>query len=149
MAREAREAKAELESARASDGLAWSAPRTGRRQVSHQQVLIDEEEASHQPMQIDNERSDPTCSVPCDFTAERAAATAAATAAVAAEAAEAAEALKRQRAMPTWRAVRGKGAGKGACKIEWGTRVIIYSLLALLIPCSAIPLAIVAIVTHA
>eukprot|EP00966_Prymnesium_polylepis_P261276 6034975-Prymnesium_polylepis.1 len=50
--------------------------------------------------------------------------------------------------MPMWRAVRGKGAGKGACKIEWGTRVVIYSLLALLIPCSAIPMAIIAIVSR-
>lgn len=65
-----------------------------------------------------------------------------------AEAKTGAEALKRQRAMPTWRAVREAGSGKGRAKIEWGTRVVIYSLLALAIAPSAIPLAIVAIVTR-
>lgn len=39
------------------------------------------------------------------------------------EAKEAALALERVRSMPTWRAVR---EGRGAAKIEWGTRVIIY-----------------------
>lgn len=62
------------------------------------------------------------------------------------EAEEAAIALKRLRAMPTWRPVRGKGQGKGKPKLEWGTRVIIYSLLSMMVPPAAIGMAIVAIV---
>lgn len=62
------------------------------------------------------------------------------------EAREAATALKRMRSMPTWRPVRGKGQGKGEAKLEWGTRIIIYSLLAMMVPPSAIGMAIVAIV---
>ena len=31
--------------------------------------------------------------------------------------------------MPTWRPVVGKGSGRGRSKLEWGHRVIIYSLL--------------------
>lgn len=62
------------------------------------------------------------------------------------ERAEGAEALKRLQSMPTWRAIRGKGAGKGACKLEWGTRLIIYSLLGMMVPASAIGAVIVAIV---
>lgn len=58
----------------------------------------------------------------------------------------AAEAQHRISCMPTWRAVRGKGEGKGRAKIEWGTRLIIYSLLGMLVPPSAIGRAIVAIV---
>lgn len=59
---------------------------------------------------------------------------------------EAVAALKRLRSMPTWRPVRGKGQGKGEAKLEWGTRLIIYSLLAMMVPPSAIGMAIVAIV---
>lgn len=62
------------------------------------------------------------------------------------EAQEAATALKRIRSMPTWRPVRGKGQGKGEAKLEWGTRLIVYSLLALMVPPSAVGVAIVAIV---
>lgn len=62
------------------------------------------------------------------------------------ETAAAQAALMRVRAMPTWRAIRGAGNGKGAAKLEWGTRVIIYSLLAMMVPASAIGPAIVAIV---
>lgn len=62
------------------------------------------------------------------------------------DAMESALALKRMRAMPTWRAVRGKGCGKGEPKIEWGTRIIIYALLAMMVPASAVGMAIVAIV---
>lgn len=63
-----------------------------------------------------------------------------------AEESEAAVALQRMRAMPSWRAVRGKGAGRGEKKLEWGTRLTIYSLLAMMIPASAVGMAIVAIV---
>lgn len=59
---------------------------------------------------------------------------------------EAALALQRVKSMPTWRAVRGKGEGKGEAKLEWGTRLIIYSLLAMMVPPAAIGMAIVAIV---
>lgn len=62
------------------------------------------------------------------------------------EAREAALALKRIRSMPSWRAVRGKGEGKGEAKLEWGTRLTIYSLLAMMVPPAAIGKAIVAIV---
>lgn len=62
------------------------------------------------------------------------------------EEAEAVVALKRMKAMPTWRAVRGKGAGRGEKKLEWGTRLSIYALLAMMIPASAVGMAIVAIV---
>lgn len=48
--------------------------------------------------------------------------------------------------MPTWRAHRGKGAGRGAPKLEWGTRLTIYMLLALLVPPASIGMVIVAIV---
>lgn len=48
--------------------------------------------------------------------------------------------------MPTWRAIRGKGAGRGAPKLEWGTRLVIYMLLALLVPPASIGLVIVSIV---
>lgn len=51
-------------------------------------------------------------------------------------------------AMPTWRAARGKGSGRGAPKLEWGTRLVIYMLLALLVPPASIGLVIVAIVTR-
>lgn len=51
---------------------------------------------------------------------------------------DAAVALKRMRSMPTWRAVRGKGAGKGEAKLEWGTRLIIYSLLGMMVPPAAV-----------
>lgn len=64
------------------------------------------------------------------------------------ESADAALALKRMRDMPTWQPVRGKGSGKGGCKIEWGTRAIIYSLLSMMVPCSAIGSVIVAIVSR-
>lgn len=47
------------------------------------------------------------------------------------DAEEAALALKRLRAMPTWRAIREKGK-RGQPKLEWGTRVTIYSLLSML-----------------
>lgn len=59
---------------------------------------------------------------------------------------EAALAVKRLRSMPTWRAIRGKGQGKGEAKMEWGTRLTIYSLLAMIVPPAAIGQAIVAIV---
>lgn len=59
---------------------------------------------------------------------------------------EAAIALKRVRCMPTWRPVRGKGTGKGEAKLEWGTRLTIYSLLAMMVPPAAVGMAIVAIV---
>ena len=36
---------------------------------------------------------------------------------------------------------RGKGTRTGAAKLEWGTRLVIYSLLAMMVPCSAIALA--------
>lgn len=62
------------------------------------------------------------------------------------EAKEAAIALKRLRSMPTWRPIRGKGQGRGKPKLEWGTRVIIYSLLSMMVPPAAIGMAIVAIV---
>lgn len=62
------------------------------------------------------------------------------------EDAEAAMWLQRIKAMPTWRAVRGKGAGRGEKKLEWGTRLTIYALLAMMIPASAVGMAIVAIV---
>lgn len=58
---------------------------------------------------------------------------------------EAARALEQLRSMPTWRAVREKGK-RGEPKLEWGTRVTIYSLLAMMVPPSAIGMAIVAIV---
>lgn len=57
-----------------------------------------------------------------------------------------ASALTLLRSMPTWRPVRGKGCGRGRPKMEWGTRVVIYSLLAMMVPPSAIGNAIVAIV---
>lgn len=47
--------------------------------------------------------------------------------------------------MPTWQRVRC-GSGRGAAKIEWGTRVVIYSMLSMLVPPSAIGPAIVAVV---
>lgn len=55
-------------------------------------------------------------------------------------------ALSRIRSMPTWQAVRGKGQGKGQAKMEWGTRVIVYSLLAMMVPPAAVGAVIVAIV---
>ena len=48
--------------------------------------------------------------------------------------------------MPTWRPVVGKGSGRGGQKYEWGTRVIIYSLLAMMCPASAVGAVIVAVV---
>lgn len=56
------------------------------------------------------------------------------------------EAAKLISSMPQWRAIRGKGAGKGAAKLEWGTRLVIYTLLALMVPASAIGMAIVIVV---
>lgn len=56
------------------------------------------------------------------------------------------EALERVRKMPEWRAVRGKGAGKGAAKIEWRVRLVIYAFLALMVPASAVGMAIVMVV---
>lgn len=61
------------------------------------------------------------------------------------EADEAAIAVQRVRAMPTWRPVNAKGQ-RGRGKMEWGTRIIIYSLLAMMVPASAVGMAIVAIV---
>jgi hypothetical protein len=49
-------------------------------------------------------------------------------------------------AMPTWRPVKGKGTGRGAAKMEWGTRVIIYSMLAMACPPAAVGAIIVTIV---
>lgn len=54
--------------------------------------------------------------------------------------------LDKAASMPTWRPVRGKGSGRGRAKMEWGTRVIIYSLLAMMVPASAVGAVIVAIV---
>lgn len=81
----------------------------------------------------DNEVSDAECST-------------AAVSASESEEDEADLALKRMRSMPTWKPVRGKGAGRGQAKMEWGTRLIIYSLLAMLVPPAAVGMAIVAIV---
>ena len=50
------------------------------------------------------------------------------------------------RQMPTWRPVVGKGSGRGRPKMEWGTRVIIYTMLALMCPVSSVGAIIVAIV---
>lgn len=61
----------------------------------------------------------------------------------------AAEALQKIRSMPTWRATRGQGKGRGAPKIDWGVRLVIYALLALMVPPSAIGMIIVLIVQHA
>lgn len=58
------------------------------------------------------------------------------------------EALKRMASMPTWRPTRGKGNGKGAAKIEWGVRLVIYALLGMMVPPSAIGMAIIVIVKH-
>lgn len=52
-------------------------------------------------------------------------------------------ALERVKSMPTWRPIH---EGRGGAKLEWGTRMIIYSLLALLVPPSAIGPVIVLIV---
>lgn len=56
------------------------------------------------------------------------------------------EALELVRRMPEWRAVRGKGTGKGAAKIEWRVRLVIYAFLALMVPVSAVGMAIVMVV---
>lgn len=61
---------------------------------------------------------------------------------------EGAEALQRLQSMPTWRPVRGVGNGRGAAKIEWGVRLVIYALLSLMVPASTIGRAIVVIVRH-
>ena len=53
---------------------------------------------------------------------------------------------KQVNAMPTWRPVVGKGSGRGGQKLEWGTRVIIYSMLAMMVPSAAVGAVIVAIV---
>ena len=50
--------------------------------------------------------------------------------------------------MPTWRPVVGKGSGRGRPKMEWGTRVIIYMMLAYMCPASSIGAIIVAIVSR-
>ena len=52
----------------------------------------------------------------------------------------------RVRDMPTWRPVVGKGSGRGGQVLEWGTRVIIYTMLAAATPPAAIGAIIVAIV---
>lgn len=48
--------------------------------------------------------------------------------------------------MPTWRPI--SGAGRGRAKMEWGTRVVIYSMLAMMCPASAVGAIIVAIVSR-
>ena len=48
--------------------------------------------------------------------------------------------------MPTWRPVVGKGSGRGGQAMEWGTRIIIYMMLAAATPPAAIGRIIVAIV---
>ena len=53
------------------------------------------------------------------------------------------------RQMPTWRPVVGKGSGRGRPKMEWGTRVIIYTMLALMCPASSVGAIIVTIVRRA
>ena len=55
-------------------------------------------------------------------------------------------AMEQVESMPTWRPVVGKGSGRGGQKYEWGTRVIIYSLLAMMCPASAVGAVIVAVV---
>lgn len=65
------------------------------------------------------------------------------------ESSEAAEALVKIRSMPTWRPTRGRGQGKGAPKIDWSVRLVIYALLALMVPPSAIGMIIVLVVKHA
>ena len=59
-----------------------------------------------------------------------------------------AEAVARKQvaSMPTWRPVVGLGSGRGGQKYEWGTRVIVYSLLAMMCPASAVGAVIVAVV---
>eukprot|EP00966_Prymnesium_polylepis_P297112 6864595-Prymnesium_polylepis.1 len=106
MAATARSAKAELEACRAGADT----PRTGGRQGSSAGMDVSDDDGD--VLFDDAHRCKP---------AETTAAAANKKEAEAAEAAAAAEALKRQREMPTWRATRGKGAGKGASKIEWGT----------------------------
>lgn len=66
----------------------------------------------------------------------------------AAQASDAAEALRKLQSMPTWCASRGQGRGRGAPKIEWGVRLVIYSLLSLMVPPSAVGMIIVLIVKH-
>ena len=48
--------------------------------------------------------------------------------------------------MPTWQPVRDKGGGRGGKKLEWGHRVIIYSLLSMMVPAAAVGAVIVAVV---
>ena len=48
--------------------------------------------------------------------------------------------------MPTWRPVKGKGSTRGAAKMEWGTRIIIYAMLAQACPPAAVGAIIVSIV---
>lgn len=60
---------------------------------------------------------------------------------------DAALAVKRMRSMPSWQPERGHGAGRGGTKMHWKTRVVIYALLALMVPPSAIGAAIVTIVS--
>jgi hypothetical protein len=48
--------------------------------------------------------------------------------------------------MPTWRPRVGKGSGRGGQTMEWGTRVIIFMMLAQAVPPAAIGVIIVAIV---
>jgi hypothetical protein len=63
---------------------------------------------------------------------------------------EAADAEKdKLKQMPTWRPVVGKGSGRGRPKLEWGHRVIIYSLLAMMVPPAAVGAVIVAVVKRA
>jgi hypothetical protein len=57
-------------------------------------------------------------------------------------------ALQRLQSMPSWQPGRGAGHGKGAPKFEWGVRLVIYALLALMVPPSSIGMAIVVIVRH-
>jgi len=61
---------------------------------------------------------------------------AAASEADASAAVQAREALQRVNAMPTWRAVHGPG--RGAAKLEWGTRLTIYQLLSMLVFCGGV-----------
>lgn len=132
-AREAREAKAKMES---NTFCTPSTDRASYRTAASQlRMMMERDELPFD----DNERADPCFEEASRcYAAERDAALANRSVSEAAEAAEAALALKRQREMPTWRAVRGMGAGRGAMKLEWGTRMIIYSLLSMMVPPSAI-----------
>jgi chemotaxis protein histidine kinase CheA len=110
--------------------------------------------ASRVQMNLTSEMSEPESEVVSDTDSDAADGTpqvssaahapAAASEADASAAVQAREALQCVNAMPTWRAVHGPG--RGAAKLEWGTRLTIYQLLSMLVPPSAVGSAIVAVV---